>query len=703
MINIDEVLSILKSEDFKGYQPFDILKVVSSFVNQEDPKAQELVLRSLERKADFGNASVILNGLVRELGLFPYLDEEELSLSDRFAVEFHKPDAFPDKKIVFHRPQAKIYRKISSGESVILSAPTSFGKSLIIDAIIAREEFNNIVIIVPTIALIDETRRRLLKFNKIYKIITNPTQQPEEKNVFILTQERIVDFENQSVDFFVIDEFYKLSPDREGNSTRMNLLNLAFYKLLKKCKHFYLLGPDVSNVYIGSDSDLDFHFYKETYQTVVTDLHLVEPTPDLQSAFIRTCKNLKGPTIVFCGSPRSTKNAAELILNNLEILDWDDQYNAIEWIGEAFNPEWHFVTALKKGIGIHHGRIPRALQQFIVHEFNQLRLPFLICTSTLIEGVNTKAKNIIIYDNQIARNDLDFFTFNNIKGRSGRMFEHFVGNVYTFHEAPQENLPIVDIPVLSQEDADDTLLLQIDPEDLQEKSKQQLVAFANNPYLSLETIKSNVGIEPEKQIQIAEKIFKRMNHYHRFLKWRNIPNSHQLKTICEDFIWQILKPDNLAFGSIRNSNQLSSLIWKIHYKEKISDMISAQIKYSNGDPDAATTTILDLIRLWANFHFPKFLRAISRIQEEVFQKSNFNPGNYELFARNIEFLQLQPGIYALDEFGIPLPLARKLSERIQYQEDIDSVLRQISQIALTQSDYSPFETFLIQRALEGIF
>ena len=58
--------------------------------------------------------------------------------------------------MVFHRVQAQVYWHLIDGENVILSAPTSFGKSLIIDALIASGKYRRIVLVVPTIAPIDE-------------------------------------------------------------------------------------------------------------------------------------------------------------------------------------------------------------------------------------------------------------------------------------------------------------------------------------------------------------------------------------------------------------------------------------------------------------------------------------------------------------------------------------------------------------------
>jgi hypothetical protein len=44
--------------------------------------------------------------------------------------------------------------------------------------------------------------------------------------------------------------------------------------------------------------------------------------------------------------------------------------------------------------------------QVFVHLFNENEIKVLICTSTLIEGVNTSAANVFIYDKKINRKRL---------------------------------------------------------------------------------------------------------------------------------------------------------------------------------------------------------------------------------------------------------------------------------------------------------
>jgi superfamily II helicase len=177
--------------------------------------------------------------------------------------------------------------------------------------------------------------------------------------------------------------------------------------------------------------------------------------------------------------------------------------DAADWAARSFHPDWILCKALRSGIGLHHGRLPRSLGQFVVRAFNDEKLRFLICTSTLIEGVNTKAKNVIILDNVIAREKYDYFTFNNIKGRSGRMFEHFIGRVFLFHSPPQEELPFVDFPLFTQgSDTPESILVQMDDDDLSESAKARVEKFKSQDLLPLEIRVRRTTLKHSHLIQI---------------------------------------------------------------------------------------------------------------------------------------------------------------------------------------------------------
>lgn len=305
LLNIEDLRHIFEKDALTA-DPFQICKSLCVLQSQSSTiDFQDILLRALEHRHSFGDAQPILRGLVREVGLFPYLDPEKLAPEDRLAYEFHKPDNM-HKGIVFHRPQARVYREILRGKNVILSAPTSFGKSLIIDAVVRSGRYKNILVIVPTIALIDETRRRLATVDPSYKVVTHKSQSSADKNIFVLTQERVFeDFDLDLVDFFVIDEFYKLLPERNEEGSRASLLNQAFYTLNKKGKQFYMLGPNIQELEPSLEERIEYTFLHEPYNTVASNVQLVPAGGSKPERLVKLCKELRKETIVFCKSPRS--------------------------------------------------------------------------------------------------------------------------------------------------------------------------------------------------------------------------------------------------------------------------------------------------------------------------------------------------------------------------------------------------------------
>ena len=316
MTNLD-LKKILADPDQITADPFSVLKEIASVVNDStrDIEGRDFVLRALEHREAFGNCEEILNDLTRQVGLFPYLDANRLSLPDAIAYEYHKP--LLDGDFVFHREQAYIFRKLLSGESVVLSAPTSFGKSRIIDEIISLSLFKNIVVVVPTIALIDETRRRLSKFSEYYKVITQIGQVPTDKNLFIFTAERLNVFEAlPKVDFFVIDEFYKLGNIKIDESRAVSL-NQAFYRLLKDGGQFFLLGPSINQVPENMEERCSCHFYRTPFATVASDQYYVGDE-EKEKRLIEICRELKEPTLIFCSSPERVNDIARLLAKSLD-------------------------------------------------------------------------------------------------------------------------------------------------------------------------------------------------------------------------------------------------------------------------------------------------------------------------------------------------------------------------------------------------
>lgn len=67
-----------------------------------------------------------------------------------------------DENISLHPEQIRVLKYIDSNRGFIFSAPTSFGKTFVIFEYIAEHLPKNIVLVVPTLALIDEYKRKII-------------------------------------------------------------------------------------------------------------------------------------------------------------------------------------------------------------------------------------------------------------------------------------------------------------------------------------------------------------------------------------------------------------------------------------------------------------------------------------------------------------------------------------------------------------
>ena len=94
-----------------------------------------------------------------------------------------------------------------------------------------------------------------------------------------------------------------------------------------------------------------------------------------------------------------------------------------------FGEDWIVVRALQHGIGIHHGLIPKYIQKEIINLFNSGDLMALFSTTTITEGVNTTAKNMVVMSDKKGGKPLKQFDAKNIAGRAGRFRQHYSGNV----------------------------------------------------------------------------------------------------------------------------------------------------------------------------------------------------------------------------------------------------------------------------------
>lgn len=355
-----------------------------------------------------------------------------------------------DHTIALHPEQLQIVYEIKNKEALIVSAPTSFGKTFSIFEYIARESPNNIVMVVPTLALVDEYMRKIIKkyrnFFAKYKVYTQLDRDNkcdfQKYNIFILTHDRVIQDEIyetiDTIDLLVIDEVYKLETDPTND--RVLVLNMAYYYLARKAKKYVLLAPFVKNIEDIELLEKKPYFYCTDYSPVVNKINVI----DILRAEDRAsqCSKLlvkidpEEKTLVYFPTVRGLYNYIEEFIVKENVLDDIDENVQlfIEWAKDEIHEDWCVVNALEHGYAVHNGQIPLGIRSYLLYLYeNNSQFNRLLCTSTLLEGVNTSAKNIIITSpsrRSFNKDSFSAFDFYNLVGRTGRLNQHLIGKAY---------------------------------------------------------------------------------------------------------------------------------------------------------------------------------------------------------------------------------------------------------------------------------
>ena len=460
-------------------------RINNLLVDSKEKEAREELIKLLDyHETQQIEYTPIVNHLIRETGLYPYMRTDTANWVDKFVYEVFKVNTGDKEEKTLHREQSLLLKKLIEGKNIAVSAPTSFGKSFVIDAFIMLKNPSNVVIIVPTIALTDETRRRLYKkFASKYKIITTPEVELSENNIFIFPQERAISYIEKisSIDILIIDEFYKagIAFDKD----RAPILLKAILELGKKAKQKYFLAPNISEIKDNPITDgmefipLDFHtVFSAVYETYK---EIDAPTDDFKAQkMLEVLRNKTTKSLIYAGTLSNIDIITNILKDNIQEKQNELLNSFSDWLKINYNQHYILADIVKKGIGIHNGKLHRSLSQIQVKLFEEEKgLENIVSTSSIIEGVNTSAENVIIWANKNGNAGLNNFTYKNIIGRGGRMFKHFIGKIYLLESPPQQ-----EATQLKLEFTDDLInSLDVDKfkSDLTREQEIKIIAFNN--------------------------------------------------------------------------------------------------------------------------------------------------------------------------------------------------------------------------------
>ncbi|EPF2603502.1 TPA: DEAD/DEAH box helicase [Yersinia enterocolitica] len=481
--------------DSLGY----LLTCGSILSHSEDAICQDAALRisqhcllneTSEQRKD--SAALILNTLTNNAtvelairkGLLDKGFEERLPVAGQLETTKrkiqHTIEVGDNKYIYANKFQSEFWDSATNNGWVSISAPTSVGKSFILESwvedFIHRKDNTLVVYLVPTRALISEVYESLVSRLDPYRtgevnIQTLPLQSSydsSKSNVFIFTQERLNIFYNSLnnniiVDLLIIDEAHKI-----GDSLRGIFLQYVLEVTCAKNKDLDVIfaSPFTSNpelLLLDAPYNGRKSVVKSSYVTVNQNLIWLEQKPNTPKEwsmflFFRgeknkigdlTLKNTPSPeskrlsfialslgkhtsgNIIYVNGAADAEKTAKQVADGLEEISEDQEiHDLIELSRKVIHERFALNFTLNKGVAFHYGNMPLIIKGEVERLFSKGKIRYLVCTSTLVEGVNMACKNIFIRGPKkgsgIPMKEDDFW---NLAGRAGRWGKEFQGNV----------------------------------------------------------------------------------------------------------------------------------------------------------------------------------------------------------------------------------------------------------------------------------
>lgn len=598
-----------------------------------------------------------------------------------------------DDKISLHPEQIKVMDLIDKNKGLVFSAPTSFGKTFIVFEYICRKKPKNIVMIVPTLALIDEYKQKIIKryknvfeqYNVYLSIDLEKKYNFDDYNIFILTHDRVVDDSVISVfkkiDFLVIDEVYKLQKDELDE--RVLILNIAYYNMVKISKKYVLLAPFIRGIDHMDKLEDTPYFYSTDFSPVVNEVIVHDIINDKDRIVcadeILNKIPLQDPTLIYFPTVFELENYIEntnIKYEEANIKENPLLFEFMEWGRQEIHPEWSVIKALEKGFLVHHGQLPLGIRMIELGLFNMSESKYtrLICTSTLLEGVNTSTKNIIITKpSRVYGKNFDAFDFYNLVGRTGRLYQHYLG---TAHYIKGVDDPIYNhnqaLKTIEFELTDDNIDMDINFGDYQKH--ENFLDLLNKLGITYEEYKEHIA--RKFRFSTVDFIYKRYceNKFKliNILKHMNVNDTMsklELIRVLSD-IMGAFKPYNFKLSTF--------IINRLTYKNRqsVKKVVDATMKsYPKERTGRIINTTIKLKNSFIEFEFYKKIELIKFFMQcENVEQTLINVLSNRLM-KNIELLYYmnQPNKKMLKDMGI-------------YEGDIDQIIKIIGNDFTSVSD-----------------
>ena len=506
-----------------------------------------------------------------------------------------------------------------------------------------------------------------------------------------------------------------VKPESFLEEDRGKTFRIALYLLSKRVDDYYLAGPNLSQ----DQFDLGMRRYLELNHITVKEI-LFEPTlritvnafntkieeklplalPQSDNralAHISPAINDKvkdvvsyidsrkyGQTLLYCTTPAKAIEYSNKLSNNIGNTHIFETYpnefkQFIEHIRKEYDvnncvDEWSLIKVLKNGFGMHHGKLPKYIQREVLEQFNKRTFNLLFCTSTIVEGVNTDAKNMVILNPSKGRKKLSPFDIKNIKGRSGRYHHCFVGRVFYMSKELQQieesdslslNFVTYSDVELGSIDLDNATLDDLTQDNATRKKERD--NKTRHFLLPEDVFLKNRTISKENQEKLLQKLIEDEEYQrYRQLLLHTVDVENFLKY---RWITKILETYFEAGLIDRRSCSKYSAVANSYYNNGFKGILGYEIEqYQNGKTrtiDTAYSEAFKCLRGILEHKIPKILSLFESIIAFVALQKGDNPSTFSLSSVRRYY---ETGVKsligeALIEYGFPTDAIRRIEEK----------------------------------------
>lgn len=374
--------------------------------------------------------------------------------------------------------QRRFWDLVEQNDWVSVSAPTSAGKSWIVMRWFERkmreaDSFRGFYI-VPTRALVEEVALSLedqLQGDVVVQTIPwDLTINEQPREIYVMTQERahllLQRLSDLSADVVFVDEAQKFADDSRGV-----LLQRALADLVRRDPRTQIIfaSPMSANPeLLVRDAPVEARTAAEVVEAATVNQTLLwadatrgrpkhwtlrAPTVadesrvgtfELGLSPSRVSQRLpvvafslagaSAGNVVYVNGPADAEKAAlqiaELIGREVDTTGDHEIASLIELVTGSIHPQYALAAALRRRVAFHYGNMPLLVRAEIERLFRAGVVRYLICTSTLLEGVNLPCRNLFVRGPRRGRgNPMTSADFWNLAGRAGRWGTEFQGNI----------------------------------------------------------------------------------------------------------------------------------------------------------------------------------------------------------------------------------------------------------------------------------